>query len=83
MGQKMKLKLHSEICCDDCMNTIHVHMDCPSCKKEQVGTDHYGEIFELEQGDTLRCDECGATFVLKKMIPYLSNYSGYFWEKVS
>lgn len=38
------------------MSTMWIPMQCPDC-----GNEDDGDAVNLERGDRLRCDECGAT----------------------
>jgi len=55
------LNVYSEICCEECGNIIHNHIDCPICKSEYEETNTYGE---LESKDILQCNKCNTEFVL-------------------
>jgi hypothetical protein len=57
-----KIELIPEICCDDCGDVIHNHLqECPACKDWYASTDAYGE---LEIGEEFGCEKCGAKFKL-------------------
>lgn len=75
----MKLNINQEICCDICNGIIHNHIDCPSCKGDNVGTDLYGDIHEEKIGFILTCD-CGAEF---RLLERNSSFPDDFeWEQV-
>ena len=40
-GSELVLEIYGEICCDDCGDIIHNHLDCPVCKKDYAGSDQY------------------------------------------
>lgn len=74
----MKIEIYPEECCEVCNEIIHNHMDCPACKK-YAGTDMYGEVWYMNTGEILSCEDCGAAFVLKsKADGYLANFE---WEQ--
>lgn len=54
----MRIEVRPEICCDECLDVVHNHMDCPVCNKKDQETDQYCEILN---GDIVTC-ECGARF---------------------
>jgi len=54
--------LQSEICCDECLNVIHNHFDCPSCGNKYAGTTIYGSLEDHD--DNFFCEECGAEFTI-------------------
>ena len=59
IGNIIPLKLHPEICCEECNEIIHNHVDCPVCKTEYANTRSFGDI---EHGEEVLCDECGSIF---------------------
>lgn len=60
--ETFELNLFVEVCCDECGNIVHNHIDCPVCKDGYASTENYGE---LEDSDVVVC-ECGAEFKLIK-----------------
>lgn len=63
VGDEVKLEVTGEICCDECNDIWHNHMDCPVCKVSDAGTDVYHDLYH--HSDVLECEECGA--VLEKI----------------
>ena len=43
---------------------VHLHFNCPICKKEGVGTEYLAHIPEI--GDEFYCENCGTEFVVLK-----------------
>lgn len=72
------IAFYPEQCCDTCNETIHTHMTCPACKAGYAGTDIYGDVYELEVGDILKCEECNAKF---QLIIKTDDYSTYSWVR--
>jgi hypothetical protein len=62
-GDIFKLEFYGEICCDDCRDIIHNHIDCPICKKKYAGTEQY---HHAEAEEDIICEECGSVFELVK-----------------
>jgi hypothetical protein len=58
-GDKFKLQVYGEICCKDCNEIIHNHIDCPVCKEQYVGTDQY---CDLSSEKVVQCESCGTEF---------------------
>jgi len=59
--------MFSEICCDECQEVVHNHMNCPACGKEDVGTDVFCGMWEHiaeEKNPTIACEECDTVFNL-------------------
>ena len=75
----MKIEFYPEICCDECNDVIHNHMDCPECKKEYAGTDVYIDLDARDEGETISCEECKAEFKLIKKQGYHDEWE---WERV-
>jgi len=57
-----EIEIYGELCCDDCNNIIHNHMDCPICKNDYASTNIYYEIWEFDKDDVLTCEECKTNF---------------------
>ncbi len=78
MGNYIGLEIYPEICCEECNEVIHNHMDCPVCNKV-TGTSLYGDVGYLEIGETIDCETCGTPFALRSK-------SGWFkhtkWEQL-
>jgi hypothetical protein len=56
----LTLKVYPEVCCEECMEVIHNHIDCPVCGGDYVDTDNFWYIYKEDQ---VYC-ECGACFEL-------------------
>ena len=61
VGDKIKIKIFGEICCDYCNEIIHNHIDCPICNEKYSETDVY---HELEINEIIECDNCNSEFKL-------------------
>lgn len=61
IGDKINIEVYAEICCEECNDIIHNHIDCPVCKNEYASTGNYGYI---EKTDDVYCEECGSEFKL-------------------
>jgi hypothetical protein len=72
----MKLEIYAERCCDACGEVAHNHFDCPACKKEYAGTSIYSSVYEMELGEMLACEECGAEF---KLVCKTTDCDDYEW----
>ena len=64
--------LHEEICCDDCGETIHTHINCPICKNAYAGTDCFGSLINEYHNNFLKdnkfcCHECETEFEIIKI----------------
>ena len=66
-------------CCETCHETTHTHMNCPVCGDNYAGTDAYCDVFDLEVGDILSCQECKAEF---QLVVKTDKYSTYCWRKL-
>ena len=53
------IEIYAEMCCDECGDIAHNHIDCPICCQEWVETDAYGQIDYMSP--EFQC-ECGASF---------------------
>lgn len=58
-GSELELKIYGEICCDDCNDIIHNHLDCPVCKKDYAGSDQYIDLYDEEE---ISCEVCGTVY---------------------
>jgi hypothetical protein len=59
IGDEVDIIAYGEICCDNCNEVIHNHMDCPVCKRSDVGTDQY---CDMHYENIISCQECGSVF---------------------
>ena len=71
----MIIEVYEELCCDLCNEIIHTHIDCPACDRRNAGTSIYGE---LEKGETIKCENCGASFLF---VGLNDNYEHEFKEQ--
>lgn len=77
MSNLIAIELHPEICCEQCMNVIHTHIECPNCKDDFAATDYYGDSLNSEDiGFEFKCTECNSTFVKRTENPVL-------WEQIT
>lgn len=60
VGDEVQLQVYGEICCDDCGEVVHNHIDCPVCRTAYAATDRYHNLYEDMD---LTCEECGTVFV--------------------
>jgi hypothetical protein len=68
-GTEMKVELlhlniHPEICCDECNEVFHNHIDCPVCKKQDSETNSFFNLYEASIGETIECGNCNSVFEL-------------------
>ena len=75
----MTFHFYPEVCCDQCAEIIHHHLDCPVCGKLNASSENY-HTFDDDYIDQngfywLEC-ECGARFKTQDF-PYGSEVS---WE---
>ena len=73
-----KIEMYPDVCCDECMETIHNHMACPACGDSYAETDLYGPLYEEDVGFVLSCEVCGAGFEL--MSKPSSTDDDYTWK---
>lgn len=59
IGDELDLEVYAEICCDECQEIIHNHIDCPVCQSEYVATDQFCDLHDEKE---LTCENCGTTF---------------------
>jgi len=59
IGDKFELGVYGEICCDDCNEIIHNHIDCPVCEKQYSSTDQYCNLSDETE---ISCDNCLSVF---------------------
>jgi len=59
VGDEFELEVYGEICCDDCGEIIHNHIDCPVCKEEYAGTDQYCDLYDEKE---IQCENCETKF---------------------
>jgi hypothetical protein len=78
----MKLEICPEICCDLCYGVIHNHFHCPSCDNIDASTNLYHDINEEPVGFILKCDECGAKFVLISKGEDKWDRDNWEWEQI-
>ena len=57
------VELQSETCCDECMDIIHNHFDCPICKDDYAGTTIYGVLEDYDDKE-FSCEECDSEFTI-------------------
>jgi|LakMenE18May11ns_1017448.scaffolds.fasta_scaffold8958158_1 hypothetical protein len=63
-GDVIEVELECEICCDYCMEVIHVHLEeCPICKTGYPGTSMYGSPQDYIN-DRFNCEKCNSEFKL-------------------
>ena len=69
----MKLRIVSNICCDDCNEVESTVFDCPECKEKRkqtfvqldIDNSDYGEdTRDMQVGDTFTCTNCFSKFKL-------------------
>jgi len=65
-----RISVYSEICCEECGEIIHNHLDCPVCGVKWAASDNYHNLGD-EKPYQLVC-ECGAVFETKDY-PYDSD----------
>lgn len=56
---EIEIQVYPEVCCGECNDIIHNHIDCPICKNDYAGTNQYGELHGEKE---LSCSECGTVF---------------------
>jgi len=61
--KQYKTELYSETCCDECMDIIHNHFDCPICNDDYAGTSIYGTIEDYDDKE-FSCEECDSEFTI-------------------
>lgn len=62
LGTIVSLELTAEICCDECGDIIHNHIDCcPVCGDTYAGTDAYCGLYDEKE---LMCTECNTVYEL-------------------
>lgn len=72
----IKLNLEPVSCCEICNETIYSYMDCPVCEKPvQV----WGDPYELDEGETITCEECKNTYELTAKDEFVEDW---LWKKV-
>ena len=77
MNDLYNVEFYSEICCEDCMEVIHNHFDCPICRRVEASTSIYESIRELIEYSTgtFNCEECGAKFKMIGVNEGIWNYT--------
>jgi hypothetical protein len=64
----IEIEYYGELCCEECNEIIHNHFEeCPACGKRGAGTDVYGGMYEMEEGESISCEECGKGWELVKV----------------
>jgi len=56
-----KVEFYPEVCCDECGDVRHNHIDCPACGQHYAATDVYCGLWEQDDGK-LTCQECDQEF---------------------
>ena len=74
----MKIEFYPEICCDECNNVIHNHMDCPACKDNYAPTNCYDNMY-YSLGFEIKCESCKAKFKVVKESDYTFDTE---WEQI-
>jgi uncharacterized protein (DUF2225 family) len=59
MEDLIELDVYGEVCCDDCGEIIHNHIDCPVCKNTYASTSSYCDLSEEK---IIECDVCYTVF---------------------
>lgn len=80
----MKIELNQEICCELCNDGIHVHMDCPACKKCNASTDIYGNAWEHWDHNEIpqfSCEECKTEFRARKTLKEIQAHEGIYYTE--
>ncbi|MBC8437090.1 hypothetical protein H8D85_02080 [bacterium] len=62
VGEEVILEVYPEICCEECGEVIHNHINCLICKDSYASTDKY---YDLEDEKELSCEECGTVYAIK------------------
>jgi len=62
LGEEVMLEVYPEICCEECGDIVHNHINCPVCKDSYAGTNKY---YDLEDTKELSCEECGTVYAIK------------------
>jgi len=55
-----QISVYGELCCEECNEIIHNHLDCPVCGKTNSASENYHDLSE-DTPCRLVC-ECGAIF---------------------
>jgi hypothetical protein len=59
VGDVVELEVYGELCCEECNEVIHNHIDCPVCKDGYADTDQYIDLYEETQ---LQCEKCETVY---------------------
>jgi hypothetical protein len=54
------ISVYAELCCEECNEVIHNHLDCPICGKKYAASDNYHDL-SADTPHRLEC-ECGSVF---------------------
>ena len=65
------VQIYGELCCEDCGQIIHNHIDCPVCKTRYADT---GAFYDLSDDDCkeISCEVCKTVF--------RNNLSAWYYE---
>lgn len=60
VGDIIDLEVYGEVCCDECGDIIHNHINCPLCEDHYADTDQFTDLRDEKE---LHC-ECGTSYEL-------------------
>jgi hypothetical protein len=64
MSKTFLVEFKVELCCDECLEPVHAHLEiCPCCQSKNASTDFIDNPFTCI-GETFSCDRCGQEFRL-------------------
>jgi len=75
---KGKLNIYPEVHCEECMEIIHNHLDCPVCGEQDSESEEYYDLCEYDIKE-ITCANCGSEFQTDSGQPYSEDA---IWEKV-
>lgn len=69
----MKITVHQELCCEECMEIIHNHIDCPVCNTDYAPTFLYEDIYNISV-ESITCQVCNTRFKIVYKEGHLENW---------
>ena len=64
VGDVVELEIYSELCCDDCGDILHNHLNCLICKDKYASSNIYDALDNYEK--EIVCEECGTIYELEE-----------------
>jgi transcription elongation factor Elf1 len=59
-----QIRIYPELCCDECVEVIHNHFDCPACGEKYSPSDQYCDLYQEPAPIIISCEKCNAKFRL-------------------